>query len=174
MSVPSSLIAIHHLELKRIDESSLITLYSSLIQAPGTKTGTGSAFLRCLSPFGSLTLVPRQVPRDRLLGLRIGAGIQMEMVLVDINDLNSRLLALDRKWIAAFHRLGVVHRALPVAVVQLSRPDQREEANGIDLIHQALTDNLDVVAEFFVEIGDAAGDVRQRPQHGRLVRRILA
>ena len=57
-------------------------LMTDYFHAPGTKTGTGSACLRCLSPFGSLTLVPRQVPRDRLLGLRIGAGIQVTAILL--------------------------------------------------------------------------------------------
>ena len=84
----------------------------------------------------------------------------MQMVLVDVDDLNPRLLALDRERIAAFHGFGIIHRAFPVAVVQLGRSNQREKADWIDLVHQTLADDLNVVAKFFVEIWHAAGDVR--------------
>ena len=75
-------------------------------------------------------LVSSRLALERLLQCRVVAGIKVQMVLVDVNDFDALFLALEREGVTRFHGFGVVDGALPMAVVQLGRPDQREEAGG--------------------------------------------
>src|SRR5438477_1082771 len=86
---------------------------------------------------------------DLPLRIRVAADVLVQVVLVDVNDLDAMALDLDRHRLARLVGLGVVDGALPVAVVQLSRAYQREEARRIDLIDEFLADDLDIVAELF-------------------------
>ena len=57
---------------------------------------------------------------------------------------------------------------------EAARTDQRVEPRRVDPVHDPFADDLDVVAKFLVDIGNAAGHVRHRAQDHGLVRRILA
>ena len=77
--------------------------------------------------------------------LLIVAGEQVQVVLVDVDHLHTLVFALEREWPAGLHGLKEVYRALPVAMVQLGRTDERIEPRRIDLVLDALGDDLNVV-----------------------------
>ena len=62
----------------------------------------------------------------------------------------------------------------PWAVVQLRRPDEREEPRRVDLVHQPVLDDHDVVAERLVHVRHAARDAGHGPQHLGVGRSVLA
>src|SRR5690349_21449794 len=95
------------------------------------------------------------------------------MVLVDVDDLDLGLADVVREWIARLERLGEEHRAFVVAVVQLRPADNRKEPRRIDPIDELFLDDLDVLAEFLVDVRHAARDRPQRTQDGGVIRRIL-
>ena len=98
-----------------------------------------------------LSLVPRRFALVRLLQLRIVAGVEMQVVLVDIDDFHALPLALERERPAGFHGLHIVDGAFPVAMVQLCRADQGIETRRINLVLDALGHDLNTV----VKLGQA-------------------
>src|SRR5437879_2027309 len=97
-------------------------------------------------------LVTGQLTGKSLLRLWVRTRGQVKMILVDINNFHPLPFALEREWITGLHGLEVINRRLPVAMMQLGRPDQREETARINAVDQPLVDDLNVVAEFLVEI----------------------
>src|SRR5581483_10426948 len=120
-----------------------------------------------------LLLVSGQVAGSGPLRLR-RARVQMQVVLVDVDDLDLRLARPVGERPLGFGRLVVVDGALVVAVVQLRQADEREEARRVDLVHDALGDDLDVVAELFIDVRNAAGHLRHGAEDGAVVGRVLA
>src|SRR5207253_752299 len=73
-----------------------------------------------------------EVALDRPLRLRRAAGVEVQVVEVDVHHLHARLDAAEGERVARFDGFGVADRAFPVAMVQLRRPDEREEARRVD------------------------------------------
>src|SRR5438094_10041679 len=98
----------------------------------------------------------RQIRRDRLLRRRAAARVEVQVVLVDVDDFHARPTAAERERIAGFDGLCEIDHALPVAMVELCRSNEREEPRWIDLVHASLELDVDVVAELFNDFGYAA------------------
>src|SRR5690348_5594181 len=113
-----------------------------------------------LYPSSSLRLASliEHISCDVALDIRRRAGIDVQMIEIDVNHFHVRRDAFERHGITALESLGVVDRAFPVAMVELSRSDERKEPQRIDFIHDAFGDDLNVIAEPLVNIGNAAAE----------------
>src|SRR5438105_7177140 len=90
----------------------------------------------------------------------------MQVVLVDVDDLDARLLALEGEGVDSVHGFVVINCAFPTTVPKTCATDQGVITRRVEAVKQPLGDDLNIGAP------DLVRQTRQGTQHGRLVRRL--
>src|SRR6266540_6656114 len=96
------------------------------------------------------------------------------MILVEIHDLRAPPLRFQQiGMMSCLERLHEIDRALPVAVIELSRADQWIQTRRIEAIGELFGHDLDVVAKYLGKMGNARRP-RQCPQDLGFAWRLIA
>jgi hypothetical protein len=110
---------------------------------------------------------------DSPLFFWIRSHIKVELILVYVKHLHPLLSRATREGVVGLDSLGVVDRAFPVAMVQLDRSDEWEVLRRIELVHDPVLDEHDILAELVVDERNAADNARHGLEDFLITGRII-